>query len=341
MDTYKDYVFDGQRSPYKNVKIAVLDTGVANSSRSGTPKIIRISKSRITWCKVAGNPLEPRDDEDGHGTQVASIILQVTPYARLYVYRITRGRGHTINRKDVAAAIEDAILKHDVDIINMSFGWEHEYGEGHDELRAALAKCYEKDVLVFAATSNEDVASVSGMAYPARDKSVIAIDAATSKGEWLSSNPSRDYEHITQRFTALGEAIKTDAEYPRMDGTSAASPVAAGIAALILEFARQPPLGYAPNIAKWLRRSDAMREVLAGAVSVKHTRNGEYRHLVPGRLFKCDAASGDAGNWFSLRSRRHDAVELIGSILKRKYGHEILHPVHQRIEQHWARGGAT
>jgi hypothetical protein len=335
LDTYKDYVFEGQRSPYKRVKIAVLDTGVSNSSRSGIPKTIKISKSRIMWCSTPGNPLEPRDDEDGHGTQVASIILQVTPYARLYVYRVVRSRKDPIKPTVVAAAIEDAVLKHGVDIINLSFGWDHEHGKGHEELRAALRKCHEKDVLVFAATSNEDLESASGMAYPARADSVIAIDAATSKGEWLSSNPTRDNEFKTHRFTALGEEIKTETNQTRMTGTSAAAPVAAGIGALVLEFARQPPLGYAPDIAKMLKRSDAMREVLAGAVAVKHTRNGEYRHLVPGRLFKCDPVGGDAGEWFLLSSRRYEAVGLVSSILRNRYGHQILDPIYQRIQQQW------
>lgn len=302
--------------------------------------MIRVSKSRITWCKAAGNPLDPRDDEDGHGTKVASIILQVTPYANLYVYRIVRSKNHSISRKDAAAAIEDAVSKHDVDIINLSLGWDHESGEGHNELRAALQKCSDKEVLVIAATSNDDLASATGMAYPARADNVIAIDAATSRRKWLPSNPTRDNEYKTHRFTALGEAIKTDTE-ARMDGTSAASPVAAGIAALLLEFARQSPLGYAPDIVKMLKRPEAMREILAGPVSVKRNKNEDYHHLVPNMLFKVDTKSGNAGDWFSLRSRRHEAAGLVGTILRTKYGHEIMDPMFQRIEQHLSRGYTT
>ena len=116
----------------------------------------------------------------------------------------------------VAAALEDAVMKHNVDIVNMSFRWQHETGNRHDELRTALRKCFEKDVLIFAATSNDHIRSESGMAYPARADGVIAIDAATSKGDWLDINPSRDNEFKTHRFTALGRDIGTDKNWPRM-----------------------------------------------------------------------------------------------------------------------------
>jgi subtilisin family serine protease len=352
LDKYNGFIYDEksngdtrkQRGPYEKVKIAVLDTGAAQSAKPGTPEIIRKSKARIKWRKFEGSILSPREDEDGHGTQVASIILQVTPFAQLFVYRVVKQRTDHIQPSVVAAAIEDAV-KAGVDIINMSFGWDQESGEGHEQLRAALRKCSQNDVLVFAATSNDDLESESGMAYPARDDRVIAIDAASARGEWLPFNPSRDNEFKTHRFTALGQGIKTDFPtqldtqegWKRMDGTSAATPVAAGIAALVLEFARQPPLGYAPKVAELLKRPEAMREVLAGVVAVRHSKNGEYRHLVPTRLFKIDWEEDDADDWHSSKGHRRRAVDSITTILGKKYGHEIVDPMHDRIHQEWER----
>ena len=269
-------------------------------------------------------------------------MLNATPYTKLYIYRILYRRTDQIKPKIVAAALEDAI-KHGVDIINIPFGWDRESGDEHDQLRAALKKCSENDVLIFAATSKDHPDSESGMAYLARHDSVIAIDAASSQGKWLSPNPSRDNDFKPHRFTAFGEGIKVDFPpqfgtkegWKRMDGTSAATPVAAGIAALLLEFARQPPLGYAEEVAKVLKRPEDMREVLAGAVAVKRSKNGEYSHLVPGRLFKCDSDSGDAGDWFSLNCLRRQAVDAVITILKNKYGHEIAHPMNERVQREW------
>jgi subtilisin family serine protease len=352
LDKYNGFVYDemsnddtrNRRRPYERVKIAVLDTGAAHSAKSGTPEIIRKSKARIKWRKIEGSIFSAREDEDGHGTQVASIILQVTPFAQLFVYRVVNHRTDHIRPSVVAAAIEDAI-KAGVDIINMSFGWDQEFGEGHEQLRTALRKCSENDVLVFAATSNDDLESESGMAYPARDDRVIAIDAASARGEWLPFNPSRDNEFKTHRFTALGQGIKTDFPtqldsqegWKRMDGTSAATPVAAGIAALVLEFARQPPLGYAPKVAELLKRPEAMREVLAGVIAARHSKNGEYRHLVPTRLFKVEWEEEDTDDWYSSKGHRRRAVDSITNILGKKYGHEIVEPMHDRIQIEWER----
>ncbi|KAH7079793.1 peptidase S8/S53 domain-containing protein [Paraphoma chrysanthemicola] len=244
----------------------------------------------------------------------------------------------------VAAAIQDAVSA-GVDIINLSFGWDQEVGDGHVQLRAALQTCNEHDVLVFAATSNDGLGSASGMAYPARDDRVIAIDAASAAGMWLPFNPSRDNEYKTHRFTALGESITTDFPphleskegWKLMDGTSAATPVAAGIAALVLEFARQPPLGYAPKVGELLKRPEAMREVLAGVVAKRLSKNGEYRHLVPTELFKTDWERDDAGKWYSSKGHRHRAVESIAAIMGKKYGHAIVDPMHDRIQMEWRR----
>ncbi|KAK7182349.1 hypothetical protein PSPO01_11583 [Paraphaeosphaeria sporulosa] len=72
----------------------------------------------------------------------------------------------------------------------MSFGWEQEHEEEHnDAFRATFGKCYDKYVLLFVATANEHVASVLDMAYPVRADSVIAIDEATSKGEYSHTVP--------------------------------------------------------------------------------------------------------------------------------------------------------
>jgi hypothetical protein len=64
----------------------------------------------------------------------------------------------------------------------------------------------------------------------------------------------------TWRFTAPGEAVESafpttrmsKTGFERLSGTSMASALAAGVAAMVLAFARQPPLSYAFMIVKCL-----------------------------------------------------------------------------------------
>lgn len=75
----------------KRIRIAVLDTGVIQTSqfwrgRSHTrnPKDSPIRETK----SFVGDPI---DDEVGHGTNVAAIISKIAPESDLYIAKISRG----------------------------------------------------------------------------------------------------------------------------------------------------------------------------------------------------------------------------------------------------------
>ena len=79
---------------FTRIRIAVLDTGYDPGSKFFDDDAKR---ARIRgWKDCAGNEEEEEEedalDEDGHGTNVVSLVMKVAPMADIYVARISRGR---------------------------------------------------------------------------------------------------------------------------------------------------------------------------------------------------------------------------------------------------------
>lgn len=126
-----------------------------------------------------------------------------------------------------------------VDIIVMSFG----FGKEHTQLDAAIQHAANNKVLMFAAASNDGKNRPDGIAWPARDNNVICVHSGDGHGARSSFTPS---PKDNMRIMVLGECVKSawpphlkcDGDHRLMSGTSCAAPIAAGIAALVLDYAR-------------------------------------------------------------------------------------------------------
>lgn len=106
----------------------------------------------------------------------------------------------------------------------------------------ALARRNQR-ILFFAAAANDGGNQIE--MFPARHPSVFSIRATDHQGAFLTLNPPPDFSGVDV-FGTLGREVpaaplssqRTDTGEVCMTGTSAATPIAAGIAATILGYAR-------------------------------------------------------------------------------------------------------
>lgn len=201
----------------QGIKVAVLDTGVANHTD-------------VSAASIYGSGTS---DSNGHGTHVAGIIgakangklgVGVAPSVTLYSGNVLPNGSGTDD--DIIKAIKAAQAKN-VDIINMSLG-----GLGYNgAFQQAVNDAYKQGIAIFAASGNDGGANYT---YPSCYDHVISV-AATDAGNARAyfSNYGNKVD-LSAPGVAIWSTSKDGSNYTRMSGTSMACPVAAGEAAVIL-----------------------------------------------------------------------------------------------------------
>ncbi|KAL6816340.1 peptidase S8/S53 domain-containing protein [Trichoderma camerunense] len=258
---------------FKPVKIAVLDTGFAyteeHDKKSLKPYMHRIKK--FASFVEDERDLEAMKDPSGHGTAVAVQLLKVSLSAVLYICRVAMSskdgsRELFPDKEAVERAIKKAVTEPEkggwgVDIINMSFGWAF---DDHDGVRNAIRFARRQGVHMFASTSNDGLLGPpNDILYPSRAPEVIAIDAADGFGEYTRTTASSLSSYGRgRRFSAPGTKLTSPHSAALYDGSSFACAIAAGIGALVLEFARQPPLQASKTVQNSLKEMSAMIAIL-------------------------------------------------------------------------------
>ncbi len=183
-----DHTGEAGRLGGTGVVVAVLDTGVAYADHGGYARSPDLRGNRFVpgrdFVDGDGRP----DDENGHGTHVASTVAETIDNgvgvtglafgAQIMPVRILDRWG-----EGDSAAISKGIrfaARKGVDIINLSF----EFGTGVSagqipDILDALRYARRKGVLVVGASGNSSRASV---AYPARAAAVLSVGATTEHG---------------------------------------------------------------------------------------------------------------------------------------------------------------
>ncbi len=208
-------------------------------------------------------------DSYGHGTHVAGIAAAVTNNeagissighnSSLMIVRCGSGPNIEMPYQSLVYAVDAG-----ADIINCSWGGYQNSPEGRD----AAAYAFNHDVLVVAAAGNSNSGRVMFPAGYEHVMSVAATDAQDVKANFSNYGGTID-------IAAPGVAILSttrDGRYDTMDGTSMASPLVAGAAALFMsEF---------PDF-----NSDMVQNFLKFSADDIHEQNGDMAdNLGGGRL---------------------------------------------------------
>lgn len=211
----------GQLMWGEGVRIAVLDTGItAHEALSG----IRIQQIDLLDGALDG-------DFAGHGTAVAGLIGSrsetapgIAPGTELLSIRVldANGQGDAFT---LAAGIIEAVDR-GAAIINMSLGSYNDV----PLLRQAVAYAQQAGVLMLASTGNDGRGQPT---FPAAYPEVLgigAVDAAGSRAPFSNFGIGVDLAAPGFQIHALWD----DGSYIYFTGTSAATPLAAGMAARLL-----------------------------------------------------------------------------------------------------------
>jgi hypothetical protein len=288
---YFDQVDNQQQLPKTNrakrIKIAILDTGIDDKNSWIATKSGRFQ----CWpnndaCK----------DTDGHGTQVAYLLLRLAPHVHLRVAKVANTQ--LLNDADIkqiaavshislrlcsqlkantkqaichfSALNEDSKPEDQVDIINMSFGFPR-YEPRLKPILDAIRAARQKNILFFAAAGNDG--GNQGIFWPARlheQGDVICINSSDWEGNASKFNPTTGSNNC---ICTLGEALPScelsaQNEIVHRSGTSFATPIAVATAAIVLGLVdADKPKGEEPQdfpfIKTQLRTKAGMEKILS------------------------------------------------------------------------------
>lgn len=217
----------------QGIKIAVIDTGIDLNHSVFSGSLAPSSE----WKDFVDGDSYPIDVSGGngygHGTAVASIILQIAPKAKILPIRVLdqNGMGDT---DDVVAAIDWALQK-GVHIINISLGSQ----QSVESLRAMAGYANSMGIMVFASSGN--YGGNETMTFPAG----YSFWGGTTYGKTLgigsvtSSNQISSFTSYGYHLYGVAPGQNISAAYPgeqsvSVTGTSFAAPLFTGAGALAL-----------------------------------------------------------------------------------------------------------
>ncbi|WP_419994301.1 S8 family serine peptidase [Streptomyces boninensis] len=232
--------------------VAVIDTGIVTDQ----PVLAGRAKNGPDFLK--------EDDQNeswygGHGTSMASSVLDVAPNAKVLGLRAIRDRedpdyktwNEAIqegpgNNDGPMDALRDAILyavKHDADVISMSLGdasWTARYDGGEAN---AIQYALSKGVTVVASAGNSgDLSKIdetgngddeNNIGYPAGYPGVLTVAATQPGGSRASFSSVHNYVDVSAPGVDIYGASNRGKGRKAGDGTSPAAALTAGTAALV------------------------------------------------------------------------------------------------------------
>ncbi|KAG8530272.1 uncharacterized protein KY384_004773 [Bacidia gigantensis] len=270
-------VSNGRREDDVKVKLAILDSGIdaiyANS--------LNMKDKMRDWT---GSP-DGAHDTHGHGTHIAKLIIRVAPNIEIYVGKVfqkAKGDERTAER-----AIDYCREKWEVNIISMSFGLL----ERDDQISAAIGRAYAVGILMFAAASNHSPMEGRHSIFPANIKGQV-FKICSCDGHGIPSTFTPLPTSNDDNFMIIGESVgpaskgkNSSDTLERRSGTSMATAIAAGIVALLLEYAGQEHRKIKNKSRLW--HYAGMRAMLNKMTpSDSYQKANGHQWLIPWELFK-------------------------------------------------------
>lgn len=231
----------------EGIKVTVIDSGLGPTS--GKHIDLPDDIAERSYNKSSGENSKNDQSISGHGTHVSGLVgaklnnefggAGVAPGCTLYSINADNGldNGEKVGdgaytSSDLIAALKYARTDIKTDIINLSVG-----GSAYQPYEeTAVNECYNSGIALFAAAGNTDTDTPC---YPALYKSTIciaALDKGNQKAEFSSYGKAVDFAFPgVNIYSTLNNSTTA---YGTMDGTSMACPIAAGTAAVILQWAK-------------------------------------------------------------------------------------------------------
>ncbi|GAB2997850.1 hypothetical protein GCM10027184_61510 [Saccharothrix stipae] len=220
------------------VVVAVVDSGVDDTR----PDLAGALLPGTGFGSASGT--DGTEDNDGHGTAMATLIagravdggaLGVAPGAKILPISVGAD-GDKFTTASVAEGVTWAVDQ-GADVINLSLT---SLATLTPDLLRAVNHAFDNDAVVVAGTGNDGDAHVGA---PANIKGVIAVSGTIQgNGPWPESNtgPETVLAAPAQRIVTAVPLKVVDTGYAEVDGTSAATALVSGVAALVR--ARYPEL---------------------------------------------------------------------------------------------------
>jgi subtilisin family serine protease len=256
----------------EGIGVSVLDTGIDNDHPDFEEAIVdqQCFSSGSRSCAPNNLPKSTNaEDEQGHGTSVSSIVLGrgneaplgVAPEAKLVAVRVFRDSGGAPTN-DIVDGLDWTLQRqtaNNIKVVNMSLGGGASIGQNCDNEYAAVKSSFQRlgnrGISIFVATGNGG--NTDRVAFPACISNSVGIgstwDTELDLGRPNCHDKTRvgpmDITCYTDRgramdFVAPGSVIVTakmgggatgSGPTAGGHGTSFASPMAAGVAALLLQ----------------------------------------------------------------------------------------------------------
>ncbi len=226
----------------KDVTVAVLDTGVTPEAAAQ----LRRAGRRLRAFRVfdRNTIVEESDDSDlGHGTGVLGIVAQTAPAADLLSYNIVaqiHGEWRISSRRFVNAlnhCVEDCPLNHNL-VVNLSFGRRDAWRDFG--VMRALDTAARFNAFISACSGNNS--RRNGVCWPSMEEPIVCVGAHDGD---LAPCPCSNYctgnaagARTEPEIAAHGVDVATldkAGERRVATGTSAATPLLSGAAALLWE----------------------------------------------------------------------------------------------------------